>query len=90
MKDNDPDNITNSSAIKFGSFDPNPWKIVDLPVFCLMGVWGGLLGAFFVAGNYFFSKLRKVYVATKPRKVLEVIVVVCITATIVFFAPTFL
>lgn len=90
IKDGDFADVANTGAIKFGVLDPNPYTIADLPVFMIMGVFGGLLGSFFVAVNYFFGKVRKVYVATKVRKVIEACIYVAITATIIYFTPLFL
>jgi chloride channel 7 len=42
--------IANAGLIKFGSFDSQPYELKDFPYFILLGVMGGLLGAFF---NYF-------------------------------------
>ena len=50
--------IVNSGAVKFGTMVTNPWYLWDLPSFMLLGVFGGILGAFFVSGNHFFGKLR--------------------------------
>ncbi len=65
--------------------------IQDLPFFCIIGVFGGLLGSFFVATNYFMSKLRKKYLGTnKTKKIIEVMVFVLVTSTICFYSPSFL
>ena len=56
-----------------------------------MGVLGGLLGSFFVATNYFMSKLRKKFLGTnKVRKVIEAMVFVIVTSTICYYSPSFL
>ena len=82
--------IGNTGAIKYGSYDENPFTLKDLPAFVVMGVLGGWLGAFFVAGHYHISNLRKRFLTSKAKKVIETTLIVMITATIVFFAPTFL
>lgn len=84
------DELVNTYNMKYGTFDTNPWTLKDIPAFCIMGFFGGLLGAFFVSGNYFFSKLRKAYVNTKPKKVIEACIIVGITATIIFFSPIYI
>lgn len=62
-----------------------------MPFFLLIGVWGGLLGAFFVSVNYKMGILRKKYIGTnKFRKVLEVLLFVTVTSTICFFAPSWI
>lgn len=82
--------VVNTGGIKDGTLDPDPYTISDLPVFMLMGVFGGLLGAFFVAVHYNLGKFRKVYVNTKTKKVIEAMLYVAVTCTIIFFSPIFL
>ena len=82
--------IVNAGMIKFGQYDENPYKLHDFPFFIVLGVLGGLLGAFFIYVNYSINKLRKHYLDTKWKKVLESIVLVAITATVIFFAPMIL
>ena len=48
---------------------------------------GGLLGAFFIFVNYNVNKLRKKYLDTKWKRVIETLVLVVITSTIIYFAP---
>jgi hypothetical protein len=51
---------------------------------------GGLLGAFFIFVNYSVNKLRKKYLNTKFKKVLETVILVFISTSIIFFAPMIL
>lgn len=56
-----------------------------------MGVFGGLLGAFFVSVNYMMGKIRKRFIGTsKPRKIIETLVFVGVTATVCYFAPSWI
>lgn len=48
---------------------------------------GGLLGAFFIYVNYTVNKMRKHYLDTKLKKVLETVVLVCLSTSIIFYAP---
>lgn len=82
-----PANIVNAGAIKFANFDPNPFSMADFPFFLIMGVFGGILGACFVATNYYMGKLRKKYLTTRTKKILETSAFVLVTATIMYFAP---
>jgi len=82
--------IVNAGMIKFGQYDENPYKLHDFPFFILLGVLGGLLGAFFIYVNYSINKLRKHHLNTKWKKVFEAIVLVAITATVIYFAPLIL
>jgi H+/Cl- antiporter ClcA len=52
-----------------------------------LGLIGGLLGAFFIYVNYSINKLRKKYIDTKLKKVLETVSLVFVTSTVIFFAP---
>lgn len=56
----------------------------------ILGVLGGLLGALFIYVNYTVGKYRKMHINTKWKRVLEVIVLVAVTATTIYFAPMLL
>lgn len=79
-----------AGMIKFGKYDEHPYKLHDLPFFVLLGVLGGLLGAFFIFVNYNVNKLRKIHLNTKLRKAGETCVLVFLTATIIYLAPAML
>ena len=53
--------IVNAGLIKFGQYDPTPYKLHDFPFFLILGALGGLLGAFFIYVNYTVNKIRKHY-----------------------------
>ena len=38
--------------IKFGEYDENPYKLQDFPFFIILGIFGGLLGSFFIYVNF--------------------------------------
>ena len=44
--------ITNAGLIKFGEYDENPYKLQDFPFFIILGLFGGLLGSFFIYVNF--------------------------------------
>lgn len=48
---------------------------------------GGLLGAFFIFVNYNVNKIRKKLLDTKWKKVIETLVLVVVTSTVIYFAP---
>ena len=50
-------------------------------------MFGGLLGAFFIYTNYSVNKLRKKILTTKWMKVIEVVLLVFFTATVIYYAP---
>lgn len=62
----------------------------DFPFFILLGVLGGLLGAFFIFVNYKIGVYRKTYLRTKWQKVIETTVLVALTSTIIYYAPMLL
>ena len=51
---------------------------------------GGLLGALFIFVNYNINRYRQLYLKTKWRKVIEVIVLVALTSTVIYYAPMIL
>ena len=44
-------NLSSPGLLNFGQFDHVPWFWYEIPIFILMGVIGGLLGAGFVQLN---------------------------------------
>jgi H+/Cl- antiporter ClcA len=56
----------------------------------IIGVLGGLLGALFIKVNFLVSSYRKKYFSDKWKKVHEVVGLVLITCTVIYFAPMFL
>ncbi|KAG9479935.1 hypothetical protein GDO78_011781 [Eleutherodactylus coqui] len=76
----------NSRLVLFYVEYHTPWYLFELIPFILLGVFGGLWGAFFIRTNIAWCRRRK---TTKFGKypVLEVIVVAAITAIIAFPNP---
>ena len=74
--------------IKFGvPLDGDPFKLQHLPFVIISGVICGLLGAVFVWGNVALTKVRMACLKNKLAKVFEAIMMVIITATIIFVLP---
>ena len=82
--------VINAGLIKFGTFNENPYKISDIPSFIFLGVLGGILGAVFIFVNYRISVLRKKFLTTKIKKILEVLCLAFLTAVVTFWAPWFI
>ena len=82
--------IVNAGLIKFGQYDENPYKLHDFPFFILLGIMGGLLGALFIYLNSTINRYRKLYLKTGWEKVIEVVVLVAVTSTFVYYAPMIL
>ncbi|XP_054667556.1 H(+)/Cl(-) exchange transporter 3-like isoform X2 [Grus americana] len=76
----------NSRLVLFYVEYHTPWYLFELLPFILLGVFGGLWGAFFIRANIAWCRRRK---STKFGKypVLEVIIVAAITAVIAFPNP---
>ncbi|KAJ7420075.1 H(+)/Cl(-) exchange transporter 3 [Willisornis vidua] len=76
----------NSRLVLFYVEYHTPWYLFELLPFILLGVFGGLWGAFFIRANIAWCRRRK---STKFGKypVLEVITVAAITAVIAFPNP---
>lgn len=82
--------ITNAGLIKFGEYDANPYKLQDFPFFVILGVFGGLLGSFFIYINSEINAIRKRYLKTPMIKIIECCVLTAITVTVIFFTPNIL
>ncbi|XP_069504763.1 H(+)/Cl(-) exchange transporter 5 isoform X1 [Ambystoma mexicanum] len=73
----------NSRLVLFYVEFHTPWHLLELVPFILLGMFGGLWGAFFIRANIAWCKRRK---TTKLGKypVVEVLVVTAITAVLAF------
>lgn len=79
--------ITNAGLIKFGSYIAAPYELFDFPFFIILGICGGLLGSFFNFINYEVNVLRRIYLNTSWKKVLETFVLTALTALLISLAP---
>lgn len=83
---NSPLSSSDSGALKLGNLSLEIVNsILDLPAAVILGAIGGLLGALFIAVSIRLGMLRKMYINTSIRKVLEALVFAFITAS-VFYA----
>ena len=62
-------------------------KYINSPI--ILGIIGGLLGAFFINVNSRLGALRKKIVKSKTKKIIEVIFFACITMSICFMITCF-
>lgn len=53
----------------------------------ILGCIGGLLGGAFIYFNNRYNIIRKYYLKEKWQKILESVILILVTTTIVFFAP---
>ncbi|EDQ86364.1 uncharacterized protein MONBRDRAFT_28321 [Monosiga brevicollis MX1] len=83
------------SSSNYGSFDQcqacctdpsNLWFIVDLFMFLLMGIGGGLAGVVWVHCQVFITKLRMKYITQKWMKVAEALTICFLNTTILYWA----
>lgn len=73
--------LSGAAALKFGILSRDASPISDLPSAILIGALTGCMGAGFIAVNGALGKLRKVYVSTNARKILETLFFSFVTAS---------
>mmetsp|Transcript_5910 Transcript_5910/g.17483 ORF Transcript_5910/g.17483 Transcript_5910/m.17483 type:complete len:805 (-) Transcript_5910:336-2750(-) len=77
-----------SVPVEFGRFQERVYRIWELPIFAIMGVFGGLCGALFNAANTRLSRWRMRHIGPRGvRRFLEVLLVTFTISTVNFFAP---
>ncbi|XP_048761275.2 H(+)/Cl(-) exchange transporter 7-like [Ostrea edulis] len=84
-----PWDLSYPGLFNFGSFDTTTYSAFEIPIFILMGVLGGLLGALFNKFNYILTKFRKRYINQSRDQVMEAMIVAIITATVGYFSLYF-
>ncbi|KAJ8394440.1 hypothetical protein AAFF_G00046510 [Aldrovandia affinis] len=73
----------NSRLVLFYVEFHSPWHLLELVPFILLGIFGGLWGAFFIRANIAWCRLRKT-TRLGHYPVLEVLVVTAVTAVLAF------
>ncbi len=76
-----PGQLAYDGLLNFGKFGELSFSLLELPIFVAMGVLGGVSGALFNQLNYWVSVARRRWVTTRRAKVVEVVVVCCVTVT---------
>ena len=81
-----PGLLNYSGLLNFGKFkdDEFQYNFVELPLYILMGAFGGIMGALFNHLNYKLTVFRIRYLHIKWIKVIEAAVVATMTATVGF------
>ena len=64
-------NLTANGLLNFGHFENATWSYYEIPIFALMGVFGGLLGAGWVAINTRITIIRTRLKMSKLIKAIE-------------------
>ncbi|KYQ58999.1 H(+)/Cl(-) exchange transporter 7 [Trachymyrmex zeteki] len=76
-----PGDLSYPGLLNLGKFNSIPYKIYEIPLFMLMGTFGGLLGAFWNHVNYKITCFRLRFVTRKWQKVVEALLVAILSAT---------
>ncbi|KAJ6656012.1 hypothetical protein lerEdw1_004597 [Lerista edwardsae] len=81
-----PSELSSPGLINFGRFDSEKmsYTIYEIPIFILMGVVGGILGALFNALNYWLTMFRIRYIHRPCLQVVEAMLVGAVTAAVGF------
>ncbi|KAL9957142.1 hypothetical protein ACROYT_G038744 [Oculina patagonica] len=80
----DPMDLSNPGLINFGSFKGQAYSSYEIPLFCVMAIIGGLLGALFNAINHHLSIFRMRFVKRNWVRVVEALIVSVMSATTLF------
>lgn len=67
--------------LNLGKFESIPYQIYEIPLFMIMGTFGGLLGALWNHVNYKITCFRLRFVTQKWLKVIEALLVAILSAT---------
>ncbi|VDL60927.1 unnamed protein product [Hymenolepis diminuta] len=79
--DGQPFSFTPGGLVSFGMFETaTSYNAYELMIFVLMGVFGGLVGALFVALNKVTSKYRQSYMKSKAAKIIDAVLISVLTA----------
>jgi len=73
--------LSNGGLLNFGQFDNATYAVWELPLFLLVGIIGGVLGALYNHMNYKLTVFRMRYITARPLKMLEAAIVSAVTAT---------
>ncbi|GAB1869003.1 Chloride channel protein [Camponotus japonicus] len=67
--------------LNLGKFESIPYQIYEIPLFMIMGTFGGLFGALWNHVNYRITRFRLRFVRQKWLKVIEALLVAILSAT---------
>ncbi len=80
-----PLSLSDSGSLKLGNLSVETENsIIDLPAGIILGVICGLLGALFISVSIRLAMVRKMYINTSIRKVIEAVFFAFITASIFY------
>ncbi|XP_069124050.1 H(+)/Cl(-) exchange transporter 7-like isoform X2 [Argopecten irradians] len=84
-----PWSLSSPGLFNFGKFDNTNYSGLEIPLFIVMGVFGGLLGAAFNHINYRLTIFRKKYITSRGTQITEAILVAVATATVSYLTLYF-
>uniref|UniRef100_A0A0C9R3S7 Chloride channel protein n=1 Tax=Fopius arisanus TaxID=64838 RepID=A0A0C9R3S7_9HYME len=79
-----PGELSYPGLLNLGKFETLPYEVYEIPLFMIVGTVGGLLGALWNYLNYKITCVRLRYIKAKEWKIVEVIVIAVISATMGF------
>lgn len=79
------DNFTYHGLFNLGEFEALPFEYYELPIYILMGVFGGLSGALWISWNNQLNIFRNQFIQRKWLRIIEAILVTAISATFACF-----
>lgn len=79
-----PGDLSYPGLLNLGKFESIPYEIYEIPLFMIMGTFGGLLGALWNHVNYKITCFRLRFVTRKWLKVVEALSVAILGATMGF------
>jgi chloride channel 7 len=82
--------LSNPGLINFGKFTNVSYEWYEIPIFILMGLFGGLIGALFNHTNIQLTKFRNVYLKRKLTTIMECLLVAAMTAIVGFLLSFYL
>lgn len=79
-----PGNLNYPGLLNLGKFDGFTYEFFELPIFLVMGAFGGLCGALWNHINYKITVFRMRYLRLRWLKVIEACIVAAVSATVGF------
>ncbi|CAL1266191.1 unnamed protein product [Larinioides sclopetarius] len=79
-----PGQLSYPGLVNFGKFENLDYTFKELPIYMIMGVIGGLLGALYNHLNYILTVFRMRYVKHPVARIVEAVMVSCVGVTIAY------
>lgn len=75
------ENFTYHGLFNLGEFEALPFEYYELPIYILMGIFGGLTGALWISWNNKLNLFRRRFIKKNWLKVAEAVLVAAISST---------